>query len=347
MQIACIKTVIEKRADILPLFDPLRRACGDVICGPATVVHHFGAVQSGFLVEVAFPVSRPVKADQIYTRQLEAARATTMIHHGSHETLRETITQLYEYARTHAGTAGGQREVFLVLDLDQPDKNVIEIQLIQHEWDRLLAEGLERTMGVKARDHVMAGIERITPESPLKVYTEWIREAMDRVDALTDDPAQKYQVLSCCAHVFPAERIAHLRTIYQQRRKVDDVLREMYQDPAWYEDPVRQGNLIHMRKVPYDPEGFRKRASPAERRKAYCHCGFVRPYLDEIPSRLSPTFCWCGSGWYKRLWEEILGLPVKIDQVETLVKGNGQCTLTITLPLELEGEMSAELAGRE
>jgi effector-binding domain-containing protein len=344
MRIACIKTVVEKRAEILPLFEPLRQACGDAICGPAMAIYHYGAVPSGFLVEVAFPVRRPVETDRVYTRQLEEARATTIIHQGPHETIRETVSQLYAYARTHAGTAAGQREIYLTLDPDQPEQNVTEIQLVRHEWDRLLAEGVEKTLGPAAGAQVMAGIEEITPESPLEAYTEWIREAMDRLDALTDDPVEKYQAVSCCAHVFPAERIAHLRAIYEQRHQVDDVLREMYRDPAWYEDPVRQGNVIYMRKVPFDPEGYEKGATPADRRKAYCHCTFVRPYLDEVPSKLSPTFCWCGSGWYKHLWESILAQPIHIDHVETLLKGNDQCTLTITLPLELEGEMSPELA---
>ena len=61
MQIACIKTVIEKRADIFPLFEPLRQVCGEAVCGPAMAVYHYGAVQTGFLVEAAFPVSRPVE----------------------------------------------------------------------------------------------------------------------------------------------------------------------------------------------------------------------------------------------------------------------------------------------
>ena len=51
MKIAAIKTVVEKRADIFPLFEPLRQACGDAICGPAMAVYHFGAVKDGILVE--------------------------------------------------------------------------------------------------------------------------------------------------------------------------------------------------------------------------------------------------------------------------------------------------------
>jgi effector-binding domain-containing protein len=344
MQIACIKTVIEERTDVFPLFEPLRQACGDAICGPAMTIYHYGAVQAGLLIEAAFPVSRPVETDKVYTRRLEEARATTLIHQGPHETIRETTQKLFEYARARAGAVSGQREVYLRLDLDHPEQNVTEIQLIRHEWDHLLAEGIEKVLGPAARAQIMAGIERITPESSLETYTEWIRGAMDRLDSLTNDREEKYQIVSCCAHVFPDERIAHLRATYEQRRQIDDVLREMYKDPDWYEDPVRKGNVIHMRKVPYDPEGYEKGATPVERRKAYCHCRFVRPYLDEVPSKLSPTFCWCGSGWYKRLWENILGQPIKIEHIETLIKGNDQCTLTITLPLELEGEMSPELA---
>ena len=116
----------------------------------------------------------------------------------------------------------------------------------------------------------------------------------------------------------------------------------MYTDDFWYEKPVRRGNVLYMRKNPYNPEGYQNGATPAERRKAYCHCPFVHPYLDEIPTQLSPTFCFCGAGWYRRLWEGILGKPVKIEHVETLLRGNDQCTLTITLPLELSGECAPE-----
>jgi effector-binding domain-containing protein len=343
-QVACIKTVVEKRADVSPLFEPLRQACGDAICGPPMAVYHFGAVQTGILVEAAFPVSRPVETSRIHTRQLEAVRAATILHSGPHETIRETVVQLLDHARTHAGTIGGQREIYLGLDLDQPDRNLTEVQLVKHEWDGLLAEGVERILGVAARHQIMAGIEHITPESPIEQHAEWIRGAMDRLDELTGDPTAKYEVLSGCAHVFPGERIAHLRAIYQQRQDVDEVLREMYKDPDWYEDPVRRGNVLWVTKVPYDPKSYEAATTPAEQRRAYCHCGFVRPYLDEMPSKLSPTFCWCGSGWYRRLWEGILGAPIEVDHVETLIEGFDRCTMTIRLPLPLEGTMSPSLA---
>ena len=342
IQIAYIKTRIEARDQISPLIERLRAACGDAIGGDAIVIFHGGAVKDGYLVEAAFPVTRPVETDEIHTRTLEAAPALTCTHPGPHQTIRETALKVYDYLGQHAWTTSLlRREIYQVVDESQPENNVTEVQVILHEWDRLLAEGAEKVLGAEARQTLMQGIESITPASSFDDYTAWIQGAIERLDALTDDNEKKCQVVSHCAHVFPQERIEHLREIYQ-RGAFDDVLHEMYNDDAWYEKPVRRGNVLYMRKIPYNPEGYKNAATPAERRKAYCHCAFVHPYLDEIPSKLSPTFCFCGAGWYTRLWEGILGQPVKIEHVETLLRGNDQCTLTITLPLELDGECLPE-----
>jgi effector-binding domain-containing protein len=343
VQVAALKTVIRQRADILPLFEPLRKACGEAVCGPAMAILHYGAVKDGLLVEAAFPVSRAVETELVHTCLLEARRAWTMVHHGPPATVRETTGKILEYIQSHAGTVGGGvREIYLTLDVDHPENNVTEIQVLSHEWDQRLAEGVEQVLGPSARQQVMTGIEAITDESSAEAYREWIHAAMSRLDTLTDDAEIKYKIVSCCAHVFPQERIDHLRSIYGQRGDIDDVLREMYTDPDWYESPVRKGNQLHMRKVPYNADAYQKATTPVERRQAYCHCAFVRPYLEETPARISPTFCWCGAGWYRRLWEGILDQPIQVEHVETLMKGNDQCTLIITLPLSLEGELSPE-----
>jgi effector-binding domain-containing protein len=343
--VAVVKKVIQKRAEILPLFEPLRQACGEAVCGPPMAIIHYGAVKEGLLIEAAYPVNRALETGQVHTRLLEARRAWTMVHRGTPETLRETTGKIFEYIQVHAGTVGGGvREIYLSIDPNHPETNVTEIQVLRHEWDQRLADGVGQVLGSAARRQVMAGIEAIMDESSAEAYREWIHGAIRRIDTLTDNSEEKYKIISCCAHIFPQERIDLLRGIYEQRHDIDDVLREMYQDPDWYENPLRKGSHLHMRKVPFNPEAYQKASTPAERRQAYCHCNFVRPYLDEAPARISPTFCWCGAGWYRRLWEGILDLPIQVEHVETLIKGNDQCTLIITLPLSLQGEMSPELA---
>ncbi|MBN2549823.1 MAG: hypothetical protein JXB15_11735 [Anaerolineales bacterium] len=342
IQIASIKARIGRRDEIIPLLERLQAACGDLVDGDVQVIFHGGAVKDGFLVEVALPVRQPIEAGDIHTRMLEDAPALTMLHHGPHQSIRETVLKIYDYLNEHAWTTSlFRREVYRVLDPAAPENNLTEVQLILHEWERLLAEGAEKLLGKEACRYLMQGAENISSGTSFAEYTTWIEGAINRLDSYTENEEIKCLVVSHCAHVFPAERIEHLRTIYEQG-EFDDILREMYRDEFWYEKPVRRGNVIYMRKNPYDPDGYANAATPAERRKAYCHCPFVHPYLDKLPSRLSPTFCYCGAGWYRRLWEGVLGQPVKIEHVETLLRGNDQCTLTITLPVELAGECSPE-----
>lgn len=336
--IASMKAYVEQRDQILPLLEQLRLARKDAICGDPLVIFHGGAVRDGFLIEAAFPVTHPVENSDVHTRLLEAAPALSMLHYGPHQKIRETVMKMYDYLDHHAWTTSlFRREIYQALDPDNPENNVTEIQVILHEWECLLAEGAEKVLGVEARQKLMQGAESISPATTFDEYTAWIQGAIERLDALTDDCEKKCQVVSHCAHVFPQERIDHLRAIYQNG-SIDDVLHEMYTDDFWYEKPVRRGNVIYMRKNPFNPEGYHNAATPAERRKAYCHCSFVHPYLDDLPAKLSPTFCYCGAGWYRRLWEGITGQPVVIEHVETLLRGHDQCTLTILLPLELSGE---------
>jgi hypothetical protein len=42
--------------------------------------------------------------------------------------------------------------------------------------------------------------------------------------------------------------------IRKLKSSFNDVLQEMYTNPAWYEIPVRHGNVILMRKIPDNPE---------------------------------------------------------------------------------------------
>ena len=339
--IACLEARIDTRDQIPPLLDRLRAACGEAICDDAMVIFHGGAVKDGYLIEAAFPVTDAVEDGEVHTRMLEAAPALTTLHHGAHQSIRESVLKVYGYLEKHAGTTSlVRREVYRVLNSAHPEENITEVQVILHEWDRLLGEGAGKILGAEARRRLMEGIESISPASSFGDYAAWIQGAMERLDALSDDGEAKCQVVSHCAHVFPQARIDHLRAVYHQRGEVDDILHEMYTDDFWYERPVRRGNVLYMRKNPFDLEGFRKAATPAERRKAYCHCPFVRPYLDAVPAKLSPTLCYCGSGWYRRLWEGVLERPVRLEQVETLLRGNDECRFTITLPLELTGECS-------
>ncbi len=341
-QIAFLLAHIASRDEIPSLLEKVRLASGEAACGEPMVIIHGGAVKDGYLIEAAVPVSEPVESGEIHTRTLEAAPALIVNHIGAHNTIRETVVKAYDHIDKHAVTTSLlRREIYRILDPLHPENNLTELQLILHEWERLLSQGTLEVLGDEARITVMQGSESLTPEDSFEKYSTWMCGALERLDALTQDEDSKFRIVSRCAHVFPQERIDRLRRIFHESG-VDAVLREMHTDHFWYEKPVRRGNVIHERKNPFDQEGYDRAVTRAEKRMAYCHCAFVRPYLNEDSPKLTPTFCYCGAGWYRRLWEGIIGLPVKIEYHQTLLRGDDQCTFTITLPLALDGEYLGE-----
>ena len=45
-------------------------------------------------------------------------------------------------------------------------------------------------------------------------------------------------------------------------------------------------------------------------------------------------YCYCGAGFYTGIWEEILQKPVKVEVLESVLKGDDVCTFAIYLPYE-------------
>jgi len=79
---------------------------------------------------------------------------------------------------------------------------------------------------------------------------------------------------------------------------------------------------------PYNPAAFVKATTRKEKMQAYCFCPMIKYNLDEV----SGTFCYCGSGWARRLWEGILDEPVKVEIVKSLTRDDDECTFAVHIP---------------
>ncbi len=306
----------------------LFQVCKKYVCGPAIVVYDYGVYTDGVEIEVCFPVTERVEKDEVKTRILEPAEVLSVTHYGPYETVRESYQKLYGYFRQHgiAGTSFG-REVYLKFNPDNPEENVTELQAVLHKWDDRLARNVERVLGAGAWEKVMQVSDTLfTLESTTDEQVKWVKAAVHRLDEIAADD-EKFDILSRCAHDFSEKRIANLRAIYEQNKDVDEVLKAMRDDPLWYEDPVRKGTIIYVTKVPYNRKGCEEAKSTAEKRRNYCHCSIIRDHLDEIP----PTFCNCGAGWYRQIWEGILGRPVRVEILKSLTRGDDTCEFAIHL----------------
>jgi hypothetical protein len=65
-----------------------------------------------------------------------------------------------------------------------------------------------------------------------------------------------------------------------------------------------------------------------------CPCPFVNKATSPIPL----SYCTCSAGFYKGIFEDYLKQPVETQIIKSIVAGDFQCEIKITLPMnELEG----------
>lgn len=305
------------------------------VTGPAIAVIDYGVYSEGRKdIDVCFPLEEGKEFMDTNTKYLESIKALSIMHHGISDSIRETYQKISNYTDEHmvSGTAW-LRLVYHKYNQKNPKDNQIEIQHNLHKWEDRLERNIDRVLGKNLRNEIMNDRELLfTVETSREDRTLWLKDMLDRLDKVASDD-QKYEIVSRCAHEFSPKRIEYVKNIYEKTGDVDDVIKEMQKDYAWYENPVRKGNIIYVTKIPVNPEGYEKAKTLDEKKKNYCHCRFINENLDK---GISPTFCYCGTGWYRQQWEGILGKPIKIKVLKSLLKGDQNCEVAIQLPPELK-----------
>jgi len=192
-------------------------------------------------------------------------------------------------------------------------------------WAERLSEALDAAVGEQSRRHVMAGGERFGTMKETD-RAAWVRDVLDRLDALVPDEARRYDIMAHCSCECADLLIETFRAEYQRTHDIDRLLELMYRNP-FYVRPRREGSTIFLTKAAHDPERHRAAETEAERRQAYCHCDHVRT----IDGRISPTHCFCSAGWYRRIWEGVLERPVRVTLLKSVLQGDDACEFAVHL----------------
>ena len=204
-------------------------------------------------------------------------------------------------------------------------------------WLDKFKAALNRFVSHATKEEIFKKAPTISAKSSATNKAEWVKAIMDSLDALVTDKETRREILLCCSHRFPKTRIQTLKKEYHRLGNIDALLEYMHKDDSWaglsyYEYPKRDGKLIYVTKIPYNPKQYEEATTDEGRRRAYCHCGWVKATKEPI----SKTFCYCGSGWYKTLWEGILEKPVMVEVLSTVASGDSDCSFAIHLPPDFE-----------
>jgi predicted hydrocarbon binding protein len=228
-------------------------------------------------------------------------------------------------------------------------------QDFERAWLRKFANCLDRVAGEEARTSVMQGSDELSSRSSRQEVIEWSRDAMERLDTLVDEKGRK-EIMAGCACQYSPSNLQEIRQTYGTTGDIDLVHRmlqglfeaflkdslELNPDfiqeivgKGWGLAGTRHGNTIMATKIPksgYLLE-YLQETDPEKKRQMYCHCPRIRDVLKtSVP--VSPTYCYCGAGFYKGIWEEILQRPVEVEVLETVLKGDEVCKIALHLPVD-------------
>jgi hypothetical protein len=245
-------------------------------------------------------------------------------------------------------------KVFFII----PGKNMAEKRekfYFEKNWQEKLSRAIEKAAGEEVRDLVLQGGEGLTQETGTTEKIIWTCGALDLLAENTDEETSR-EILIGCACRYPLEDLADVKEAYQSSGDIDsavEMLQEKFQyflrerldleeelitkinSLGWGPAGRREGNTIISTKIP--KSGFLvdyfNQTDPEEKRRTYCHCPRVRDGVGLEPA-LPEVYCYCGAGFYQGIWEEILGEPVRVEVLESVMAGGDVCKIAIHLPVE-------------
>jgi len=181
-----------------------------------------------------------------------------------------------------------------------------------------LEKNIEVLAGKQIAKKVMDGSETITERTDKKKTAEWVKQAIDKLDALVSKDAKIRIMENCgynCANV-NKKVIQRAKARRKKFRRLDEFLAAEQKKPMSGTRLVRVGNTITQF---YTPRAFT--------RPMRCYCSLFRGLPDN--ETVSITYCHCSKGFVKKFWEGVLEKPVKVDLIQSAISGASECKFII------------------
>jgi hypothetical protein len=201
------------------------------------------------------------------------------------------------------------------LGLPSPQKPLVMQPVVQR---------LEERVGKEACAKLLSGCLRDLPTRYFLGERRRYRRAKDIDDYLT----KKHR-----AFVKELEKCRREGRLFFAQEITDEVVTFVQDDPE-IESGRREGSVIFVSKIPYQAKQYLAETDPTLKRYYGCHCPWAREAIQRGDAGFAATFCYCSGGFHKKPWEVILGQPLRVDVLESILRGDTRCRFAIHLPPE-------------
>jgi hypothetical protein len=218
--------------------------------------------------------------------------------------------------------------------------------------------------GDEVRDQVYAGIGVApyglpTPEKPATLHP-----VLARLQARVGEQACR-DLLSASLRDLPDKYYRGEKRKYRKARDIDEYLKKRHRGfVKWLKQHQRQGqlfftqeitdevvafvqgnqeigggrregNIVYETKIPYMTKQYLHENDPTMKRYYACHCPWAREAIRHGEAGLVQDFCYCSGGFHKKPFEVVFGQPLKVEVLESVLRGDSRCRFAIYLPEEI------------
>ncbi len=172
----------------------------------------------------------------------------------------------------------------------------------------MFKENIEGNVDDAARDELRQACDAYTAKTTPRQKACAIREIMEILDRETSVIVRHEIMEACGRQCIGASVIEKAQRLRCESRDLDEMLERMNQEHIGGGHLSRQGNVIH---AYYDR----------------CYCGSV----SQSRELFSDTYCHCSCGWSRQLFESLLGKPVEVELVGSILQGADRCEFLISV----------------
>jgi Family of unknown function (DUF6144) len=190
----------------------------------------------------------------------------------------------------------------------------------KHGMLQQIEGSIEECVGKTVAQKIMEGSENITEKTDKKKTAAFLKDAMERLDAMVDEKT-RIRIMQECGYNCAKKNHKMIERAVARRKKfgnLDEFLDAEQKKPMKGTKLVREGNILYQF---YIPQAFT--------RPMRCYCGLFR----ELPKEetVSIMYCNCSKGFVEKYWEEILQRPVKVDILHSAISGAKDCKFAVHL----------------
>ena len=183
-------------------------------------------------------------------------------------------------------------------------------------------EQLEARMGSDTCNEFLSASLRDLPDEYFLPEREKFRQASD-IDA--------YLRQRKGAFVAQLEECQREGRLFFAQEVTEEVLDFVHSDPEMG-GGRREGNIIYETKIPYMTKQYLVETDPTLKRYYACHCPWARDAIKDGKVKLAERLCQCSGGFHKKPFEVIFECPLKVEVLESVLRGDARCRFAISLP---------------